>query len=83
MTIPYLPPGPPPLQKAALHSLVNVWFDPALPCSDRPHVFGRDSVGNVTIVNSDAGAAAYTGSVIDQAHRAVSELLKIGMRHPE
>jgi len=45
--------------------------------------FGRDSFGNVTIVNSDAGAAAYTGSVIDQAHRAVSELLKIGMRHPE
>jgi len=31
--------------------------------------------GRIAIANSDAGAAAHTDSAIDQAHRAVQELL--------
>jgi spermidine dehydrogenase len=39
-------------------------------------VIGRALFGRIAIANSDAGAAAYTDSAIDQADRAVSELLK-------
>jgi spermidine dehydrogenase len=38
-------------------------------------VIARAKFGRITIANSDAGAAAYTDSAIDQAHRAVRELL--------
>ncbi len=46
-----------------------------VPERNLPHVIGRQRFGPIAIANSDAGAAAYTDSAIDQAHRAVSELL--------
>jgi len=49
--------------------------DPALPEHERPHVVGRRPFGRVAIANSDAGAAAFINVAIDQAHRAVQELL--------
>ncbi len=42
---------------------------------ERPHVIGRRRFGAIAIANSDSGAAAYTDSAIDQAHRAVRELI--------
>ena len=54
----------------------NPLFEPELPESRRPNVIGRALFGRIAIANSDAGAAAYTDSAIDQADRAVSELLK-------
>ncbi|MEO6256533.1 MAG: NAD(P)-binding protein [Sphingomicrobium sp.] len=54
----------------------NPLYDPwDIPESEQPHVVGRQRFGPITIANSDSGAAAYTDSAIDQAHRAVSELL--------
>jgi spermidine dehydrogenase len=49
--------------------------DPDLPPEQRPHVKGRQRFGRVTIANADAGAAAFTNQAIDEAHRAVEELL--------
>jgi spermidine dehydrogenase len=40
-----------------------------------PHVVGRQRFGSVAIANADAGAAAFTNQAIDEAHRAVQELL--------
>jgi spermidine dehydrogenase len=54
----------------------NPLFEPVLPLAQQPQVLGRAKFGRITIANSDAGAAAYTDSAIDQAHRAVGELLK-------
>jgi spermidine dehydrogenase len=36
---------------------------------------GRTRFGRIGIANSDAGGLAYTDSAINQAHRAVGELL--------
>jgi spermidine dehydrogenase len=52
----------------------NPLFDPDWPPGEAPHVIGRARFGRIAIANSDAGAAAYTDSAIDQAHRAVAEL---------
>ncbi len=41
----------------------------------QPWVLGRQPFGNITIANSDAGASAYTDVAIDQAYRAVNELV--------
>ena len=41
----------------------------------QPWVRGRQPFGRITIANSDAGASAYTDVAIDQAYRAVNELL--------
>ena len=49
--------------------------DPDVPDADRPHVLGRRPFGKVAIANADAGAAAYTNVAIDEAHRAVQELM--------
>jgi spermidine dehydrogenase len=49
--------------------------DPDVPPEQRPHVIGRQRFGQITIANSDAGAAAFTNQAIDEAHRAVEELL--------
>jgi len=54
----------------------NSLFDPVVPEAQRPHVIGRARYGRITIANSDSGAAAYTDSAIDQASRAVGELLR-------
>ena len=49
--------------------------DPDLPPEQRPHVIGRQRFGQVTIANADSGAAAFTNQAIDEANRAVQELL--------
>jgi spermidine dehydrogenase len=49
--------------------------DSSLPPEKRANVIGRQRFGRITIANADAGASAYTDSAIDQAHRAVQELL--------
>jgi spermidine dehydrogenase len=48
-----------------------------LPPEKQPHVIGRQRWGRIAIANSDSGAAAYTDSAIDQARRAVDELLAL------
>jgi spermidine dehydrogenase len=53
----------------------NSLYQPDLPEAQQPNVIGRARFGRITIANSDAGRAAYTDSAIDQAHRAVGELL--------
>jgi spermidine dehydrogenase len=53
----------------------NPLFDPYWNEHEQPHVIGRASFGRITIANSDAGAGAYTDTAIDQAHRAIEELL--------
>ena len=53
----------------------NPLFDPDVPEGQRPHVIGRTQFGRITIANSDSGGGAYTDSAIDQAHRAIAELL--------
>lgn len=53
----------------------NPLSDPDLPPSQRAHVLGRAPFGAITIANSDSGGLAYTDIAIDQAHRAVQELL--------
>lgn len=56
----------------------NPLFDDfSIPPEKRANVVGRARFGRIAIANSDAGAAAYTDSAIDQAHRAVGELLAI------
>jgi spermidine dehydrogenase len=52
----------------------NPLFDPDWPPGEAPHEIGRTRFGTITIANADSGAAAYTDSAIDQAHRAVEEL---------
>ena len=55
----------------------NPLFDPDWAPGQAPHELGRARFGRIAIANSDSGAAAYTDSAIDQAHRAVQELLAI------
>jgi len=50
-------------------------FDPAWPKGEQPNVVGRQPFGRITIANTDSGATAYTSVAIDQAYRAVGELL--------
>jgi spermidine dehydrogenase len=42
---------------------------------EEPWVLGRKTYGRIGIANSDAGASAYTDTAIDQAYRAVAEIL--------
>jgi spermidine dehydrogenase len=54
----------------------NSLFDPDWGEEEKPWVLGRKPFGHIAIANSDAGAIAYTDCAIDQAYRAVSELMK-------
>ena len=54
----------------------NSLFDPDWTEEEEPWVIGRKPFGRIAIANSDAGASAYTDCAIDQAYRAVSELVK-------
>ncbi len=54
----------------------NPLYDPDMPASQRPHVRGRAPLGRIAIANSDSGGGAYTDVAIDQASRAVNELLQ-------
>jgi spermidine dehydrogenase len=53
----------------------NRLFDPNWKDGEQPWVIGRKPFGKIAIANSDAGASAYSDVAIDQAHRAVQELL--------
>jgi spermidine dehydrogenase len=53
----------------------NSLYDAHWKPEERPWVVGRKPFGSIAIANSDAGADAYTNVAIDQAHRAVRELL--------
>ncbi len=54
----------------------NALFDPDWKEEEKPWVIGRKPFGKIAIANSDAGASAYTDVAIDQAWRAVGELLR-------
>jgi len=56
----------------------NPLFDPEWKPGEQPWIIGRKRFGRIAIANSDAGADAYTNVAIDQAHRAVGELLGHG-----
>ena len=53
----------------------NPLFDPEWPAGEAPHEIGRKRFGRITIANSDSAATAYTDAAINQAYRAVNELL--------
>jgi spermidine dehydrogenase len=53
----------------------NPLFDPPWKEEEKPWVIGRKPFGRIAIANSDAGADAYTNVAIDQAWRAVGELV--------
>lgn len=50
-------------------------FDPDYEAGTAPHEIGRQTWGPIAIANSDAGARAYLDEAINQAHRAVNELI--------
>jgi spermidine dehydrogenase len=58
----------------------NPLWDPDWPMGQRPCDIARKPFGRITIANSDAAAAAYSDHAIDQAWRAVGELLEEGSR---
>ena len=53
----------------------NYLFDPEWPEGKAPCQIARQRFGRIAIANSDAAAEAYTDAAMDQAYRAVSELL--------
>jgi len=53
----------------------NSLFDPDWKEGEQPWVLGRKAFGKIAIANSDAGASAYSDVAIDQAWRAVNELM--------
>jgi spermidine dehydrogenase len=56
----------------------NPLFEPQdRPASERPCVLGRKPFGRITIANSDSDGHAYTNTAIDQAYRAVQEVVSI------
>jgi spermidine dehydrogenase len=56
----------------------NSLFEPQdRPASERPCVLGRKPFGRITIANSDSDGHAYTNTAIDQAYRAVQEVVSI------
>ena len=56
----------------------NPLFDPHWRKGEEPWVVGRQPFGRIAIANSDAGANAYTDTAIDQAYRAVEEVMALG-----
>ena len=53
----------------------NPLWDPAWPAGEAPNEIARRRFGRIAIACEDAAAASYTDQAIDQAHRAVEELL--------
>ena len=53
----------------------NSLYDPDWPEGTQPCEIARKPFGRITMANSDAAAAAYTDQAMDQAYRAVQELL--------
>ena len=54
----------------------NALFDPEWKEGEQPWVLGRKPFGSIAIANSDAAATAETDAAIDQAFRAVGEILQ-------
>jgi len=52
-------------------------WDPVWPKGQQPCEVGRKRFGRIAIANSDAAAAAYTDQAINQAYRAISELIAL------
>jgi len=52
-------------------------WDPGWPAGEQPCEIGRKRFGRIAIANSDAAAAAYTDQAINQAYRAVNELVAL------
>lgn len=74
------------VQKDILGITVNRWphgysydyldlWDPEWPEGQAPHEIARRAFGNISIANSDAGASALTNVAIDEALRAVRDLI--------
>jgi spermidine dehydrogenase len=55
----------------------NPLFDPDWSEHEQPHVIGRAPLGRITIANADSGAGAYTDVAIEQAYRAIGEVMMI------
>lgn len=55
--------------------LYNSLFDPDWKEGEQPWVLGRKQFGRIAIANSDAAATAETDAAIDQAFRAIGEIL--------
>ncbi len=53
-------------------------WDPDFPEGQKPHEVGRKPFGRITIANADAGGLAESFVSIDQAHRAIEEVLAMG-----
>ena len=53
----------------------NSLWDPAWPPGQAPNELARRRRGNIAIANSDAAALAYANAAIDEAWRAVGELV--------
>lgn len=53
----------------------NPLFDPEYGPGEAPYEVGRQRFGRIAIANSDAGGQAYLDAAIDQAWRAVGELV--------
>jgi spermidine dehydrogenase len=51
-------------------------FDPDFAEGEEPNVVGRKRFGHIAIANSDAGAVAYMDTAINEAYRAVKELVE-------
>ncbi|MDX1460234.1 MAG: FAD/NAD(P)-binding protein [Xanthomonadales bacterium] len=58
------------------YDYLDLW-DPEFAEGTAPHEIARRRFGNIAIANADAGANAYTHVAIEQAHRAVGELLAL------
>ena len=56
------------------YEYMQLW-DPQWAPGEAPHEIARKSFGAIAIANSDAGASAYTHVAIDEAHRAISDLV--------
>ncbi|HWY14746.1 MAG TPA: FAD-dependent oxidoreductase [Rhizomicrobium sp.] len=55
----------------------NSLWDRDFDADHGPNLVARKRFGRIAIANSDSGYAAYTDCAIDQAHRAVGELLNV------
>jgi spermidine dehydrogenase len=53
----------------------NPLFDPQWAPGEAPHEIARKQFGRITFANSDSAATAYTDAAINQAYRAVNELM--------
>ncbi len=61
------------------HGYANYYsplFDTEYEENEYPHILGRQRFGRITIANSDAEASDTIHAAIDQAHRAIAEIVR-------